>query len=47
MEVTSWNFHHGSYQVQLTLWKVPDRPNYMEVSKWNLCHGSYLMELTP
>ena len=23
MEVTSWNLHHGSYQVELTSWKLP------------------------
>ena len=51
MEVTSWNLHHRSYQVELTLWKVPHGTCTMEVLPlevipWKLAHATYTMEVT-
>ena len=46
MEVTSWNLHHGSYQVKLAPWKLPRGTSTMELTSWNLHHGSYQVEHT-
>ena len=40
MEVTSWNLHLGSHQVEVTPWKVPHGTYTMEVTSWNIHHGS-------
>ena len=55
MKVTSWNLHHGSYQVELNLWKylmeptpgkLPHGTYAMGVTLCNLHHGSYHVDLT-
>ena len=45
MEVTSWNLHHVSYQVELTLRKLPNGTYTMEVTSWNVHHGCYQVQL--
>ena len=43
MEGTLWNVHHGTYPLDLTLWKLPSVSYTMEGTAKNLHHGSYVV----